>query len=87
MVNRTVGFRDQLLRDAAKNIHMWQIAVKQEKAIYTTMNMFNFDVTSKALIAEGWVPTRNLGDVQAALAIARVGKRSMGLTGLGVATT
>ena len=83
MVNRTVGFRDQLLRNAAKSIHMWQIAVKQEKAIYTTMNMFNFDVTSKALIAEAWVPTRNLGDVQAALAIARVGQRAAGLAGIG----
>jgi V-type H+-transporting ATPase subunit a len=37
------------------------------KAIYTTMNLFNFDVTQKCLIAECCCPNSNLDLVKTAL--------------------
>jgi vacuolar-type H+-ATPase subunit I/STV1 len=37
------------------------------KAIYTTMNLFNFDVFQKCLIAERWCPNSHLDIVRTAL--------------------
>ena len=36
-------------------------------AIYHTLNLFNFDVTQRALIAEGWCPVANMEDIVGAL--------------------
>jgi len=41
--------------------------VRKMKAIYHTLNMFNMDVTQKCLIAECWVPVRDLPGVRKAL--------------------
>jgi vacuolar-type H+-ATPase subunit I/STV1 len=71
-MSRTKDYRNKLLREVADNWDRWSLLTRQEKAIYHVMNLFNYDVTSKALIAEGWVPTRSLGEVQQALAVARV---------------
>jgi len=46
----------------------------QEKAIYHTMNMCNYDVGRKCLIAEGWCPKAETERVQEALK--RAAKRS-----------
>ena len=68
---RTREHREKQLREIAEKHDVWLQTAKQEKAIFTIMNKFNFDVTSKALIAEGWIPTSALGDVQNALTVAR----------------
>ncbi len=51
----------------AKNIKNCLIKVIKMKAIYTTMNLFNFDVTQKCLIAECCCPNSNLDLVKTAL--------------------
>ncbi|KAI6029752.1 V-type ATPase 116kDa subunit family-domain-containing protein [Pisolithus microcarpus] len=50
-----------------ENLSRWQDVVCKEKAIYETMNLFNYDVRRKTLVAEGWCPTRDLVVIQAAL--------------------
>ena len=37
------------------------------KAVYHTMNLFNVDVTQKALIGECWCPVTELENIQQAL--------------------
>ena len=45
----------------------YQRVIRKEKAVYHTMNMFNYDSNRKALIAKGWVPTLSINSVQYAL--------------------
>ncbi|KIY68753.1 V0/A0 complex, 116-kDa subunit of ATPase [Cylindrobasidium torrendii FP15055 ss-10] len=50
-----------------ESLRSWQDVVKKEKLIYETLNFFNYDVRRKTLIAEGWVPTRDITKIQVAL--------------------
>lgn len=50
----------------------WQDVVRKEKVIYETMNLFNYDVRRKTLVAEGWCPTRDIAKIQVALGHATV---------------
>ncbi|XP_066935282.1 V-type proton ATPase 116 kDa subunit a 1-like [Clytia hemisphaerica] len=67
VLNQTQDHRHRLLQTIAKNMNDWLIKVKKIKAIYHTMNMFNIDVTSKALIAECWAPVADLDHIHHAL--------------------
>ena len=51
----------------AESISAWWAIVRKEKAIYETMNRFQYDSGRRTLVAEGWIPTRDLGAVQLAL--------------------
>jgi V-type H+-transporting ATPase subunit a len=64
---QTTEHRHRILLASAKNIKNWFIKVRKMKAIYTTMNLFNFDVTQKCLIAECWCPNSDLDIVRTAL--------------------
>ncbi|TPX59323.1 hypothetical protein PhCBS80983_g02539 [Powellomyces hirtus] len=55
------------LAKVAENLESWSTVVKKEKAIYHTMNQFNYDQNRKALIAEGWCPTLSINAIQYAL--------------------
>ncbi|KAJ3410482.1 H(+)-transporting V0 sector ATPase subunit a [Chytridiales sp. JEL 0842] len=54
--NTTYTRRTELLK-VADNLEGWATIIRKEKAIYYTLNMLNYDVNRKALIAEGWCPT------------------------------
>ncbi|KAG1748842.1 V-type ATPase, V0 complex, 116kDa subunit family [Suillus paluster] len=66
LYNTGTNRRSELLR-IGENLARWQDVVRKEKAIYETMNLFNYDVRRKTLVAEGWCPTRDLTMIQLAL--------------------
>lgn len=50
-----------------ESLASWQDVVRKEKMIYETLNLLNYDVRRKTLIAEGWCPTRDIPMIQVAL--------------------
>lgn len=72
---RTGIERRNVLVEIGGHLSRWQHVVCKEKAIYETMNLFNYDVRRKTLIAEGWCPTRDISAIQTALKRATVGIR------------
>ncbi|KAK9504269.1 hypothetical protein O3M35_010643 [Rhynocoris fuscipes] len=68
ILSQTDDHRQRVLVTVAREIPKWIVMVRKMKAIYHAMNMFNMDVTKKCLIGECWVPTRDLGTVNRALA-------------------
>ncbi|CAG2180126.1 unnamed protein product, partial [Oppiella nova] len=77
VLGQTTEHKHRILLASAKNLKNWFIKVRKMKAIYTAMNMFNFDVTQKCLIAECWCPTDQLDTVRHAL---RIGTTRSGST-------
>ncbi|KDR23260.1 V-type proton ATPase 116 kDa subunit a [Zootermopsis nevadensis] len=68
VLNQTQDHRHRVLVSVAKELQNCMVMVRKMKAIYHTLNMFNLDVTKKCLIAECWVPVRDLAGVRKALA-------------------
>ncbi|KAJ1909309.1 H(+)-transporting V0 sector ATPase subunit a [Tieghemiomyces parasiticus] len=67
VLQSTATARRSELAGVAEHLPTWTTVVKKEKALFHTMNLFNYDANRKCLIAEGWCPTLSLVDVQAAL--------------------
>lgn len=63
----TGASRRQELIKIGESLASWKDVIKKEKLIYETLNLFNYDVRRKNLIAEGWVPTRDIPVIQLAL--------------------
>ncbi|KAJ7895826.1 V-type ATPase 116kDa subunit family-domain-containing protein [Mycena leptocephala] len=58
--------RSELVK-VGESLRSWQDVVRKEKMIYEALNLFNYDVRRKTLIAEGWVPTRDIPEIQLTL--------------------
>ena len=56
----------------AETVSSWEDAVYKEKLIYSTLNLFSYDPRQKTLLAEGWVPTRDITSIQISLRRATV---------------
>lgn len=56
----------------SENISTWWNVVRKEKIVYSTLNLWQWDQGRKTLLAEGWVPTRDIPAVQASLRQASV---------------
>uniref|UniRef100_A0AAR5PSG6 V-type proton ATPase subunit a n=1 Tax=Dendroctonus ponderosae TaxID=77166 RepID=A0AAR5PSG6_DENPD len=67
VISQTEDHRRRILVSVAKEIQSWIIIVYKMKAIYNTLNMFSQDISRKCLIAEGWVPKKDLVFVARAL--------------------
>jgi len=63
---------EALLSQVAGKLETWKLQVLREKSIYHAMNLFNYDVGRKCLIAEGWCPAEATDRVQLALRAANV---------------
>ncbi len=63
--------RGELARIAETIACQWAV-VRREKIIFTTLNLWKFDSGRKTLLAEGWVPTRDIPRIQGALREASV---------------
>jgi len=72
VISRTLEHRRQVLTSVGANVETWLVKVRKEKAIYHTMNMFNYDLGRRCLIAEGWCPKTATEEIQLALRKARV---------------
>ncbi|CAH7672200.1 V-type ATPase, V0 complex, 116kDa subunit family [Phakopsora pachyrhizi] len=59
--------RRNALKGVAQSLAGWWAVVRKEKRIYATLNLFQYDKGGTTLIAEGWVPTRDITTVQRAL--------------------
>lgn len=67
ITHETETTRRAELSKVAESISAWWTCVRKEKIIYNAMNNFQYDQGRSTLIAEGWVPTRDLPRVQLAL--------------------
>ena len=67
VIYNTNSTRRGELAKVGEVLDQWMVLVKKEKAIYHSMNLFNYDGTRKCLIAEAWCPTNSIGAVQYAL--------------------
>jgi len=68
----TGSTRRAQLVTTGESLRSWEDLVRKEKAVYETLNLFNYDVGRKTLIAEGWCPTRDIEMIQVALRHATV---------------
>eukprot|EP00124_Ichthyophonus_hoferi_P004687 Ihof_evm2s548 gene=Ihof_evmTU2s548 len=63
VLKKTADYRNNVMLDMASQYEEWFVKVKKAKTSYHQMNMFNFDVSTSALIAEGWVVTARLPEL------------------------
>jgi|EP00900_Chrysochromulina_parva_P008483 V-type H+-transporting ATPase subunit a len=59
--------RAQRLASLARQLPTWRRNALKQKAVYRVLNMWNYDLTRKCLIAEGWCPLSMCEDTQAAV--------------------
>jgi len=65
VLNNTRETRMNKLREIGENIDAWNTVIRKEKAIYHVMNLLKTDKNS--MIAEGWVPTNKIPEIQQCL--------------------
>ncbi|KYR00532.1 vacuolar proton ATPase [Tieghemostelium lacteum] len=67
VLNRSKEHKKQLLLNIVAKVFTWKKKVVKEKSIYHTMNLFDYDVGRKCLIAKGWCPKSSIETIQFAL--------------------
>ena len=59
--------REAALRSLSLRLHGWRTHVRKRAAMYSVLNMWNFDLARRVLIAEAWCPVSQTEVVQSAL--------------------
>ncbi|GAM28107.1 hypothetical protein SAMD00019534_112830, partial [Acytostelium subglobosum LB1] len=67
VLDRSKDHKKQVLLNIVTKIVRWRTKVIKEKAIYHTMNLFDYDVGRKCLIGQGWTPKTAIDEIQVAL--------------------
>jgi len=57
----------RMLERMARSLSSWQQRVAKQRAVYLVLNMWNYDLTRKVLIAEAWCPVSLVDETTAAL--------------------
>jgi len=66
-LNNTDEARSTELRKITAQLCRWLLVVQRAKAVYHTMNLFNYDSQRRTLIAEAWCPSQSIGRISQAL--------------------
>jgi V-type H+-transporting ATPase subunit a len=74
VLHTTSQTRRTELERIAESLNAWWGLVRRERLVYDTMNRWKWGEGRRTLLAEGWVPTRDIGRVQAALRSASVSR-------------
>jgi len=61
----------ETLSFVAGKVPAWKRKVMREKAVFHSMNLLNWDTSSKLFIAEGWCPAFAVDDVRVALTVGK----------------
>lgn len=64
VIQQTNEHRLGFLRDKEPFLNSWLIQTRKMKATYHCLNMFNFDVTEKAMVAECWMPLYDIPQIK-----------------------
>jgi len=67
VLNQTNKHRRSTLLDIGRKFLVWRDRVVKEKAIFDTMNKFNYDIGRRCLIAEGWCPKTSTEKIVSAM--------------------
>ncbi|KAM9979818.1 hypothetical protein ACTFIZ_006051 [Dictyostelium cf. discoideum] len=67
VLQRSKDHKRQTLAGIVPRLYSWKKKVLLEKSIYHTMNLFDYDVGRKCLIAKGWTPKDKIEEIQLAL--------------------
>jgi len=67
VIERMAFHRATLLQQMAQRLSGWRAHVAKKKAVYRVLNMWNYDLARKVLIAEAWCPVSLVDVTQAAL--------------------
>ncbi|VDK68387.1 unnamed protein product [Litomosoides sigmodontis] len=67
VIEETRKYRNTLLQGTARKVHEWDIKLQKMSAVFVAMNMCNFDITQRYLIAECWIPTADVVHVRNSL--------------------
>ena len=67
VLKETHDHRFGFLTDKTNHLKKWMIEVRKMKATYHCLNMFNFDVSEKAMVAECWMPQFDIPEIKEVL--------------------
>ena len=72
VLGQTNEHRVVFLQNKVQHLNMWMIQARKMKATYHTLNLFNFDVTEKAMVAECWMPLYDIPQIKVSLILKRL---------------
>ena len=72
VLDRTRDHTLRVLTRIVSHLDEWKETILKEKAIYHTMNLFNYDVGRKCLMAEAWCPKVHFTTASTLLLIQRI---------------
>jgi len=68
VLKETNSHRQSFLTDKVQSLNKWIIQVRKMKATFHCLNLFNFDVTAEAMVAECWMPLYDIPQIKEVLA-------------------
>ena len=67
VISHASSHRAHRLAELAQQMPKWRSVALKQKAVYRILNMWNYDLTRKCLIAEAWCPVSSYEETQSAV--------------------